>query len=81
LPDLALRGATIQIDRSRNLPDHFVQFADEQGHAAAEVIARLDAAGGRAHLEAEAAANRSVCANLSKIRPTGQPACSVTRTT
>ena len=68
-------------ESARNLPVRYVQFSDEQGHAAAEVIARLDAAGGRAHLEAEAAANCNVGTNLSKIRPTGQPACSVTRTT
>jgi predicted acylesterase/phospholipase RssA len=68
LPDLALPGATIQIDRSPyDLPDRYVQFSDEQGHAAAEVIARLDAAGGRAYWQAEAAASRSVGTNLSKI--------------
>jgi hypothetical protein len=68
LPNLALRGATIQIDRSPyDVPDRYVQFSDEQGQAAAEVITRLDSAGGRAHWEAEATANRSVATSLSKI--------------
>ena len=68
LPQLALRGATIQIDRSPyELPDQYARFSDEQGIAAAEVITRLDAAGGRDHWTSAAAASRSVATNLSKI--------------
>jgi len=68
LPDLALRGATIQIDRSPyGPPGRYAQLSDEQGKAAAEVIARLDASGGRARWDAEAMANRSVGTTLSKI--------------
>jgi predicted acylesterase/phospholipase RssA len=68
LPDLALRGATIQIDRSPYvLPDRYARFDDEQGRAAAEVIARLDATEGRDHWAAEAVASRSVGTNLSRI--------------
>ncbi len=68
LPDLALRGATIQIDRSPYaLPDQYAKFGDAQGHAAKAAIAALDAAGGRAFWDAEARANRSVGTNLSKI--------------
>lgn len=68
LPDLALRGTTVQIDRSPyDLPDRYAQFTDQQGRAAADVIARLDTANGRAFWQAEAAKSRSVGTTLSKI--------------
>lgn len=68
LPDLALRGATIQIDRSPyELADRYARFDDERGRAAVDVIARLDAADGRDRWTAEAAASSSVGTNLSKI--------------
>jgi predicted acylesterase/phospholipase RssA len=68
LPDLALRGATIQIDRSPyDLADRYARFDDDQGRAAADVIARLDAADGRHYWAAAAAASSGVGTNLSRI--------------
>jgi predicted acylesterase/phospholipase RssA len=68
LPDLALRGATIQIDRSPyDLADRYARFRDDQGRAAADVIARLDAGDGREYWTAAAVASSGVGTNLSRI--------------
>ncbi len=68
LPNDLRRGVTIQIDRSPyDLADAYAQFGDDRGLRARDVIAKLDAAGGRDFWSAEAAANRDVKTTLSKI--------------
>lgn len=67
-PELALRGATIQIDRSPyDLPDTYARFDDERGRAAKEAIGALDRADGRERWESEVTANKSVGTTLSKV--------------
>ena len=68
LKDLALRGATIQIDRSPyDLADIYARFDDDQGRAAAAAVADLDRTDGRDYWEREAAANKQVGTTLSKV--------------
>jgi predicted acylesterase/phospholipase RssA len=67
-PELALRGATIQIDRSPyDLADSYARFGDDQGRAAALAIDVLDRTDGRDHWEREVAANKEVGTTLSKV--------------